>query len=132
MKISCDCGATISDQADSLPQKGLLIPDQEWFAVCDGIDALINDVAAPRTNAEAAAMQIRSILITAARLAYQCRERCRLFVGDRQHQLHTIAPGSTETSREILRSRDSVEGLDVSLQSTPGADGTAELESLEG
>jgi hypothetical protein len=106
MKISCDCGATISDQADSLPQKGHLIPDQEWFPVCDGIDAIINDVAARRTEAEAAAMQVRSILITAARLTYQCRECGRLFVDDRQHQLQTFVPASTETSREILRSRD--------------------------
>jgi hypothetical protein len=106
MKISCDCGATIIDQADSLLQKGHLIPDQEWFPVCDGIDAVIDDVAARRTNAEAAAMQVRSILITAARLAYQCRECGRLFVDDRQHQLHTFAPTSTETSREILKSRD--------------------------
>ena len=106
MKISCDCGATINDQTDSLPQKGHLIPDQEWFPVCDGIDAMINDVAARRTNAETAAMQVRSILVTAARLAYQCRECGRLFVDDRQHQLHTFAPASTETSREILRSRD--------------------------
>lgn len=106
MKISCDCGATISDQADSQPQKGHLIPDQEWFPVCDGIDAVINEVAARCTNAEAAAMQVRSILVTAARLACQCRECGRLFVDDRQHQVHTFAPASNETSREILRSRD--------------------------
>ena len=56
MKISCDCGATISNQAE--------------------------------------------------RLAYQCRECGRLFVDDREHQLHTFAPASTETSRELLRSRD--------------------------
>lgn len=106
MKINCACRATISDQGDSLPQKAHLIPDQEWFPVCDGIDAMINEVASGRTNAAAAAMQVRKSLIGAARLAYQCRECGRLFVDDRQHQVHTFVPASTETSREVLRSRD--------------------------
>src|SRR4051812_23112294 len=106
MKIGCHCGATIKDVTDNLPQKGHLIPDQEWFPVCDGIDSVIADVAAGRANSEAASMKIRSILITAARHVYQCRECGRLFVDDRGHKLHTFAPVSGETCREILRSRD--------------------------
>ena len=51
-------------------------------------------------------MQVRSILITAARSAYQCRECGRLFLDDRDHQLHIFAPLAVESSKEILKSRD--------------------------
>ena len=106
MKITCHCGALVRDQTDNLPHKGHLIPDQEWFPVYDAIDVVIDDAVAGRLDAEAASMKIRSILGTAARHVYQCRECGRLFVDDRQHQLHTFAPASADTGREILRSRD--------------------------
>lgn len=106
MKIGCHCGAALSDQADGLPHKAHLIPDQEWFPVFDGLEAVIDEVVAGRTDAEAAYMKMRSILGTAARLVYQCQACGRLFVDDRQHQLHTFTPASAETDREMLRSRD--------------------------
>jgi hypothetical protein len=106
MKITCHCGALIRDQTDALPHKGHLIPDQEWFPVYDSIDLVIDDVVAGRSDAEAAYTKIRSILGTAARHVYQCKKCGRLFVDDRQHQLHTFAPTSAETCREILRNRD--------------------------
>jgi hypothetical protein len=106
MKIGCHCGATIRDQTDSLPHKGHLIPDQERFPVYDGIDAVIDDVAAGRTDVKTAYTRIRNILGTAARQVYQCKVCGRLFVDDRQHQLHAFAPASAETCKEILRSRD--------------------------
>ncbi len=43
MRIDCPCGAKIKDQTDHLPQKGHLIPDQEWFGVFDSHDAQIID-----------------------------------------------------------------------------------------
>ena len=46
MKIVCSCGASIVDQTDYLPHKGHLIPDQEWFAVFDALDADIIDALA--------------------------------------------------------------------------------------
>ncbi|HRQ88183.1 MAG TPA: hypothetical protein PLA50_05260 [Bacteroidia bacterium] len=106
MKIGCHCGATLIDQTDDLPHKGHLIPDQEWFPVYDGIDAVIDDVAAGRTDAEAAYMKVRILLGAAARHVYQCKACGRLFVDDRWHQLHTFVPASAETCKEILRSRD--------------------------
>ncbi len=106
MKIGCHCGATIGDQTDGLPSKGHLIPDQEWFPILDGIDAVLTEVQAGRADAEAAGMKVRSILGAAARQVYQCGACGRLFVGDRLHQLHAFAPASAGTSREILRSRD--------------------------
>jgi hypothetical protein len=111
MKIQCQCGAIISDQTDNLPHKGHLIPDQEWIPVHDGIDAVIEDVAAGRMKTDAASMKIRSLIGTSARFAYQCKECGQLFVNDRQHQMHTFTPASDDTCREILRSRD--RGADV-------------------
>ncbi len=106
MKITCQCGALITDHADALPHKGHLISDQEWFPVFDGIDSVIDEVAAGRSNAEAACMKIRSMLVTASRNIYQCKRCGRLFVDDRQHQMHTFVPATAETCREILRSSD--------------------------
>src|SRR5436190_18872531 len=105
MKITCHCGALIRDQTDSLPHKAHLIPDQEWFPVYDSIDLVIDDVAGARLDAEAAYTKIRSILGTASREIYQCRQCGRLFVDDSQRQLQTFAPASAGTCREILRSR---------------------------
>ena len=106
MKIRCDCGSIVSDQTDNLPHKGRLIPDQEWLAAFDGIDAVIDDVAGGGTTEEDAYMQIRGILLAATRLMYQCAACGQLFVDDRHHQLHTFQPASSETCKEILRTRD--------------------------
>jgi hypothetical protein len=94
MKITCDCGALIVDQTDTIPHKGHLIPDQEWFPVFDGIDAVIDDLSARRLDAAAACMKVRTILGAAARQIYQCKNCGRLFVDDRQHRLHAFAPAS--------------------------------------
>ncbi len=106
MKIVCSCGASIVDQTDYLPHKGHLIPDQEWFAVFDALDADIIDALAsgrlPRPDAYRLA---REIIRQASRLMYQCRSCGRLFIDDMQHELQTYVPAAEETSREILRSR---------------------------
>ena len=106
MRIDCPCGATVRDPTDNLPHKGYLIPDQEWLPVYDGIDAVIDDLVANRADTETAYMKIRSLLGTAARHVYQCKACGRLFVDDRQYQLHTFIPATAETCKEILRSRD--------------------------
>ena len=106
MKIGCPCGGVIYDQTDHLPDKAHLIPDQEWFPTFDAIDEVIDDVIAKRADADTAYIAIRRILGKAARHVYQCRTCGRLFVDDRQSQLHafTLEPGDTCT--EILRNRD--------------------------
>jgi hypothetical protein len=111
MKIRCQCGAMIRDQTDNLPHKGHLIPDQEWLPVYDGIDVVIDDLAAGRVDAETASMKIRSILGNASRHVYQCKECGRLLVDDRQRQLHTFAPASADMCKEILRSREGDDDL---------------------
>src|SRR5438309_508292 len=106
MKIGCQCGATIRDQTDNLPDKAHLIPDQEWFPTLDAVDKIIDDAIAGHTDANAAYIAIRRILGTAARHVYQCRACGRLFVDDRQRQLHPFVPAPGETCTEILRNRD--------------------------
>ncbi len=108
MKITCHCGALIIDQTDDLPHKAHLIPDQEWFAVFDALDEVISEVGAGQSSVEAAQTRFRSVLSSASRLVYQCRECGRLFVPDRQNKLFPFAPSGTEINREILRSRDSL------------------------
>lgn len=105
MKITCPWGATIRDQTNNLPQKGHVIPDQEWFPVFDAIDALIENVANKRTDLDTAQTQFRNILGEAARFAYQCQNCGYLFVDDRQYQLHIFAPASSDTCKSILQSR---------------------------
>jgi DNA replicative helicase MCM subunit Mcm2 (Cdc46/Mcm family) len=105
MKISCPCGAIISDSTDGLPGKGHLIPDQEWIPLCSALEKVIEDAMSRRIEAEAALMQVHVLLGEASRFVYQCRDCGRLFVNDRQHQTHIYAPSSQETGKEILRSR---------------------------
>jgi hypothetical protein len=106
MKIGCSCGACIVDQTDYLPHKGYLIPDQEWFAILDAIDADIIDALAsgrlPRSDAYRLA---REIIRRASRLIYQCGVCGRLFIDDAERHLQSDVPATEETSREILRSR---------------------------
>jgi len=106
MKIGCPCGGVIYDQTDSLPDKAHLIPDQEWFPTFDAIDVVIDDVIAKRADADTAYIAIRRILGKAARHVYQCRTCARLFVDDRQRQLHAFTLKPEDTCTEILRNRD--------------------------
>jgi hypothetical protein len=108
MKIHCPCGAIISDSTDSLPRKGYIIPDQEWFPVYDALDKVIDDIVSGHTKAETAYMHIRCILGDASRWIFQCRDCGRLFVDDRKRKMHIFSPSSDETSKEILRSRADV------------------------
>ena len=106
MKIDCSCGASIVDQTDYLPHKGHLIPDQEWFAVFDAIDAdIIDALASGRLSRSDAYQLAREIIRRASRLMYQCRSCGRLFIDDTERDLQSYVPATEETSREIFRSR---------------------------
>lgn len=104
MKIQCHCGATISDGTDSLPQKGHLIADQDWFAVLDVIDdRVIAPVASGAVSKEAAFMLFREIVSKASRVMYQCSGCGRLYVDDAEGRLHCYVPSAPGTSKGILR-----------------------------
>jgi len=106
MKIGCHCGATIFDQTDDLPQKGHLIPDQEWFATYDAMD---DEVIVPLTEGsidkERAFHLSRRVISRASRLIYQCSTCGRLYIDDKQGKLQCYVPSDDATSKEILRSR---------------------------
>ncbi|MCA8993795.1 MAG: hypothetical protein KDA88_17540 [Planctomycetaceae bacterium] len=106
MKIGCNCGATIFDSADYLPQKGHLIPDQDWFDVYDAIDDdVIDKVADGTLTKEAAYMKAREIIGSKARLMWQCVGCGSLYVDGRDGQLHGFVPATEETDRRVLAGR---------------------------
>ncbi len=106
MKITCRCGELIHDTTDDLPQKGHLIPDQEWFATWDALDdELIDPLLDGRLDRGAARALARHLLNRSTRLLWQCSECGRLYLDDAEGRLHCYAPEDAGASLEILRSR---------------------------
>ncbi|HEU0298211.1 MAG TPA: hypothetical protein VFR37_02130 [Longimicrobium sp.] len=107
MKIQCRCGALIVDQTDNLPHKAHVIPDQEWEGVLDAIDHAIERSGPGAQAKEAACMAVRTAIIRASRLAWQCRECGRLWMDDQRHEVHELIPAGDSVPREIFRTRPS-------------------------
>jgi len=107
MKIRCTCGSVILDGTDDLPQKGHVVPDQEWFSTFDALDEMIDATAEARMSKEVAYHRAREILSRSARLMWQCRMCGRLYIDDRDRQLRCFTPDGEPIDREILRSRPS-------------------------
>jgi hypothetical protein len=107
MKLRCHCGFEIVDGTDDLPQKGHLVPDQEWLSTHDALDELIDATAAARIGKEVAYQRARAIISKPARLMWQCRVCGRLYVDGRDGQLRCFVPDGEPIDREILRSRPS-------------------------
>ncbi len=107
MKIECACGALIVDQTDDLPHKAHVIPDQEWNAVLEAIDAAIEQSGPSAREKEAACMAVRTLLIRTARQAWQCAACGRVYVDDREHHARELVPADDAVPRELFRSRAS-------------------------
>jgi hypothetical protein len=106
MKISCDCGEVIIDQADDLPYKAHLVPDQEWYANFDALDDQVIDLVADgRMDKQAAYRLSRLLLSQSSRLMWQCAECGRLYVEGPDEQVRCFAPESGPFERQILRRR---------------------------
>jgi len=104
MKIGCHCGATIVDQTDNLPNKGHLIPDQNWFATQDAIDdEVIAPLAGGQLSQDAAYRLSREILGRSTRQLWQCSTCGRLYVDGPGGELHCFVPADDQTDRQILR-----------------------------
>lgn len=101
MKIECTCGSMIFDGGDNLPHKAHVIPDKLWDATFEAIDKLVES-AATKAQREAACMHIRSAVIKAARMAWQCRDCGRLYIDDVAHKLQSYAPEHGAT-HELFR-----------------------------
>jgi hypothetical protein len=106
VKIGFHCGTSIIDQADDLPHKGHLIPDQEWFATYDAIDdEVIDPVGSGQLSKEAAYHRARQIISRSARLMWQCRTCGRLYIEGVDGQLRCFVPEGEQSDRDVLRSR---------------------------
>lgn len=107
MKIPCHCGYEILDVTDDVPQKGHLIPDQDWFATYDALDGLIDEVADGRSSKELAYHRAREIVSRSARPMWQCRKCGRLYIDGLDKQLRCFNPEGGSTAFELLRGRPS-------------------------
>lgn len=106
MRIACECGEILRDSTDYLADKGHLIPDQEWFATFDAVDAeVINPLAAGTLDPQTAHRRARSAIQRHARLIYQCAACGRLHVAAASGELHCFVPASPSTPKELFRSR---------------------------
>src|SRR5262249_20717774 len=102
------CGELIVDQTDDLPHKGHLVPDQEWFANYDAIDAeVIDPLADGRLDKRAAYRLARLVISRSSRLMWQCRPCGRLYIDGLDGQLRCFVPEGESVDREVLRSRPS-------------------------
>jgi hypothetical protein len=106
MNISCDCGEIFADETDNLSYKAHVIPDQDWVQVFNAIDHVIQEAAAGNLSIEAAQTQMRCVLASPVRTAYQCRVCGRLMVEDTRQQFHSFLAATEETPKQILRSHE--------------------------
>jgi hypothetical protein len=108
MKISCRCGAMISDTTDYISRKGHLTPDQEIYGVWDGIDdEVIDRVASGELSVNDAYMVSRRIMSSPTRLMWQCFECGRLYIDGPNGDLHCFVPEDEHTEKRMLRARNS-------------------------
>lgn len=105
MKFQCSCGREILDAGDGLPQKGRVIPDQEWFPIQDALDEIIEAAADGRMGKDEACHRAREVVSRSARLMWQCRSCGRLHVDGTDRRLRSFTPDSEPVDREILRGR---------------------------
>ena len=104
MKISCYCGEMIVDSTDNLPQKGRLIPDQDWLEMFDALEVqVVERLAAGTLSFEAACMQMRELICSPVRGMWQCASCGRIYIDDREGQLQCFLPEKDETDKRVLR-----------------------------
>lgn len=99
MKFECVCGTLVLDQTDALPHKAQFVADQDWSSLLETIDELS---AQSRARPEENSMAITSALLRFSRIAYQCRECGRIWINDKAGRLHSFAPDSGTTPRDLF------------------------------
>ena len=115
MKISCPCGALISDSADGLSYKARLIADMDyaeyWTAIDSAFEALaeamrstVTDEKSIRTAVEHAQMQVRYSTGRYHRDMYQCFTCGRLLIDDIKGDVQIFEASDAAASAHLLRS----------------------------
>jgi hypothetical protein len=100
MKIKCLCGNLIVDQTDELPTKAHYISDRHWFQFLESIDDAIEKSGPSPQEKEKACNNVRKT--NSFRSMWQCSECGRIFIDDKNYQLHIFKPESVETNKEIF------------------------------
>lgn len=94
MHFGCSCGQRIHDNADCLPYKAYLLPDQDEGSYCDELEQIIRNESLSldeRVDRAVISLQVRYL----SRCIYQCPNCGKLFVDDRDEscrQLHVFLP----------------------------------------
>ena len=104
MKFPCPCGGQIYDGPDRNPNKGHLVPDQDWFRLLDAIDAAIEGDHPTAKDKEAACMSLRNLISDLSYSIWQCSDCGQIWIDDREHLQQDFIP-ATEAGKKILQSR---------------------------
>lgn len=102
MKIACRCGCTILDHGS---YKGHLIADEDLNAVLDAIDSAIE--RPNNASADARCMQVRQLINSVLRPAWQCRACGRLYTSREGRDLSEWAPAQQGSAINLFaKARD--------------------------
>ena len=91
MKIGCECGASIPDQTDRLPNKGHIFGDRDWCSFWDKIDAAIENPPKHETRQETV---MRTRQGETSRHVWECHQCGRLYLEDANHDLIEYFPAN--------------------------------------
>ena len=93
--IECKCGAMIKDTFDSIPYKGRIISDREYFDFLDFADKMIEAEGSDRKRL---AMEFRRGLGKQIRLndIFQCIVCGRIYIEDETGELYGFVPEGHE------------------------------------
>ncbi|MDY4413401.1 MAG: hypothetical protein SPE43_03360 [Ruminococcus sp.] len=97
MWIRCKCGNIIHDNTDSIPYKGHIISDKEYFKMLELADELIES---PVKNREALVMTFRNNIGAKSYIRiksiFQCTCCGRLLLEDENNQYFSFTPDGNE------------------------------------
>lgn len=107
MKIKCVCGGTIIDQSDYLPDKAHIFPDENYFQLLEAIDDAVKKSGPSAAEKEAAAMNVRSLILNIKKLMYQCCDCGRIYINGHAPlwSIYQFNPDDEAIPRELLRSK---------------------------
>ena len=97
MKISCECGATIHS---GFVDKGFITRDRDWDPFWEQIDDAIENPEETADQRERACMNLRTGF--KHMIVYQCIACARLYISDKNGELHAFASATPERSARLF------------------------------
>lgn len=100
MWIRCKCGNIINDITDSIPYKGHIVSDKEYFKMLDLADEMIES---PVKDREALAMTFRTNMGSYIKIKsmFQCNLCGRILIEDENNQYCSFIPDEHD-NKELL------------------------------